>query len=343
MQRSLDDLLAEFAKRDAVCAAVAKAVAAIATASAALQAEIVKGSSWRVKAVGATNAGGDAQQELDVIADRLYLDAAKQAGVAAYASEEQDEPMTIDPAGRVALAIDPLDGSSNIDTNVPIGTIFSLMPVATGTEPGQAFFQPGKAQLAAGFVIYGPRTALVLSLGEGTLIFIYDHAAGRYFEIADRVMIPRGKHEYAINASNYRFWDDPVRAFVDDCIAGADGPMSADYNTRWIASLVAEAYRILGRGGVFLYPGDIRKGYRLGRLRLLYEANPIAFVTEQAGGGATNGDRRILDIVPESLHQRTPLVFGSSDHVERIARYFHDPASIADRMPLFGRRGLLRA
>ncbi|MFO1184602.1 MAG: class 1 fructose-bisphosphatase [Bauldia sp.] len=343
MQRSLDEFLAASAAGDDVSKAVARAVSAIAEASAALQAEIAKGSSWRVKAASGTNAGGDVQQELDVIADRLYLDAAKRAGVAAYASEEQDEPFAIDAAGRVALAIDPLDGSSNIDTNVPIGTIFSLMPVASGSDPARAFFQAGRAQVAAGFVIYGPRTALALTLGHGTSIFIYDHATRRYLEIADKVQIPREKNEYAINASNYRFWDDAVRAFVDDCIAGADGPIAADFNTRWIASLVAEAYRILGRGGVFLYPGDIRKGYRLGRLRLIYEANPIAFIAEQAGGGATTGDRRILDIVPESLHQRTPLVFGSSDHVERIQRYFRDPGSIADRMPLFGRRGLLRA
>ena len=343
MQRTLDDLLADYRLRGALEGAVADAIAAISVAGAALQAEIVKGSTWRSKAGADVNAGGDVQQELDVTADRLYLAAARTGGLASYASEEQDEPLVLDPHALVALAIDPLDGSSNIDTNVPIGTIFSLMPVARGADAAKAFFQPGSAQLAAGFVIYGPRTALVLSLGEGTRIFLYDHDAASYVEIADHVAIPQGKHEYAINASNYRYWDEPVRAFVDDCIAGSDGPMSADYNTRWIASLVAEAYRILGRGGVFLYPGDIRKGYRLGRLRLIYEANPIAFVVEQAGGAATTGNRRILDIVPESLHQRTPLIFGSIDHVEHIDRYFRDPGSIVDRMPLFGRRGLLRA
>jgi len=343
MQRTLDDFLAEHRVGGKLESAVADAVAAIAFASVALQSEIVKGSTWRSRSGAEFNAGGDIQQELDVIADRLYLAAARKCGLAAYASEEQSEPVILDPNGLVAVAIDPLDGSSNIDTNVPIGTIFSLVPVVPDSDAATAFFRPGSAQLGAGFIIYGPRTALVLSLGGGTRIFVYDQETASYVEIADQVSIPRGKHEYAVNASNYRYWDEPVRAFVDDCIAGTDGPMSADYNTRWIASLVAEAYRILARGGVFLYPGDIRKGYRLGRLRLVYEANPIAFLVENAGGGATTGTQRILDIVPDSLHQRTPLIFGSVDHVEHLERYFRDPSSIVDRMPLFGRRGLLRA
>lgn len=291
---------------------------------------------------GAVNADGDAQKELDCLAHDRFMQALARAPVAAVASEELDKPVVLDPAAPLAVAIDPLDGSSNIETNAPIGTIFSVLPAPNRVGQAGSFLRPGTGQLAAGFVIYGPQTALVLTLRDGVRIFVLDRAAGEFVLAMEDVRIPDQACEYAINASNYRHWDEPVRAYIDDCVRGLDGPRGKNFNMRWTASLVAEAYRILMRGGVFLYPRDQRPGYRSGRLRLVYEANPIALVVEQAGGAATDGERRILELVPDALHQRTPLVFGSRKKVENVARYHADPQSSAEHSPLFGRRGLLR-
>ncbi len=245
----------------------------------------------------------------------------------------------------LAVAMDPLDGSSNIDANVSIGTIFSLLPRATAGNGASeaAVLQAGTNQLAAGMVVYGPQTALVLTLGQGTHIFTLERTTSTFVLTRADVRIPVGTREYAINASNYRHWEEPVRAYIDDCIAGAEGPRGENFNMRWIASLVAEAYRIFARGGIFLYPRDARRGYRSGRLRLVYEANPIAFLVEQADGAASDGERRILGIHPRELHERVPLVFGARDKVERVARYHANPHSIGERSPLFARRGLFRA
>ncbi|MFB9948177.1 class 1 fructose-bisphosphatase [Rhizobium puerariae] len=291
------------------------------------------------------NADGDMQKELDVICDDLFLSCLQGAPVAYYASEELKNPILLDPAARLAVAIDPLDGSSNIDTNVSIGTIFSILPALKGAEADATatFLQPGNRQIAAGFFIYGPQTALVLSLGKGTEIFIFSNRLGCFVQGYKSVAIPDRAHEFAINASNYRHWEEAIRLYVDDCLAGAEGPRERDFNMRWIASLVTEAYRILVRGGIFLYPSDGRKGYSHGRLRLVYEANPIAFLIENASGAATDTVTRILDLEPESLHQRVPLVFGSRREVARVARYHVDPAMIGERAPLFGKRGLFRA
>ncbi|NML76013.1 class 1 fructose-bisphosphatase [Rhizobium sp. S-51] len=294
---------------------------------------------------GGANADGDLQKELDVICDDLFLSSLSGAPVAYYASEELEHPVALDPEARVAVAIDPLDGSSNIDTNVSIGTVFSILPVVNG--PGanamSTFLQPGNTQLAAGFFIYGPQTALVLTVGRGTEIFIFSNRMGCFVQGYKTVGIPERAHEFAINASNYRHWEEAIRLYVDDCLAGSEGPRERDFNMRWIASLVADTYRILVRGGIFLYPADTRKGYAQGRLRLVYEANPIALIVENAGGAATNAVSRILDIEPENLHQRVPLVFGSRREVARVARYHVDPAMIGERAPLFGKRGLFRA
>jgi len=290
------------------------------------------------------NVGGDEQKELDLRADELFSSALKSAPVAVYGSEERAVALALQNGAPLAVAIDPLDGSSNIDTNVSIGTIFSVLPMA-GVEKAPveaAFRQAGSNQLAAGFVIYGPQTALVLTLGQGTYIFTLDRESGDFLLTRAKVQILAGKREYAINASNYRHWDEPVQAYVDDCISGTEGPRGENFNMRWIASLVAESFRILVRGGIFLYPRDNRPGYQNGRLRLVYEANPIAFIVEQAGGGATDGEHRILDLVPAELHQRVPLVFGSREKVERVARYHTDRHSIGERSPLFGRRSLFR-
>jgi fructose-1,6-bisphosphatase I len=264
--------------------------------------------------------------------------ALKNSPVAWMGSEEDKDPQALNEGAPLAVNIDPLDGSSNIDTNVSIGTIFSILP-AQGENP---LLQPGRNQLAAGYVIYGPQTALVLTLGEGTHIFWLHPCGEEFLLVKQNVQIPPKTREYAINSSNFRFWDDAIQAYVIDCTLGEDGPRHADFNTRWIASLVAESFRIFSRGGIYIYPDDSRSAYTKGRLRLVYEANPIAMLTEQAGGACTTGTERILDIEPSSLHQRVALVFGSKTEVEEIVHYYRAPHSLGGRSPLFGQRGLFR-
>ncbi len=291
--------------------------------------------------VGGANADGDSQRQLDVLANAAIVRALRGAPVACLASEEEEEALVLRPDGALAVAVDPLDGSSNIDTNTSIGTIFSIFPVAAG-EASASFLRKGAEQVAAGYAIYGPHTALALTLGAGTFLFVLD--ADDVFRLAAmRPAIPRTTREYAINASNYRYWLEPVRDFVDDCIAGVDGPRGKDFNMRWLASLVGEMHRILMRGGVFLYPADKRPGYERGRLRMLYEAAPIAFLVEQAGGRATDGVMRILDKAPSTLHERTPLIFGSADKVDHVVALHTDSTYARAPSPLFGRRGLFRA
>jgi len=292
---------------------------------------------------GGNNLDGDSQKALDVRADDAFFAALRQAGVAAVVSEEQAKPEILNSEGTLLVAMDPLDGSSNIDTNVSIGTIFSVFERREGEELGEAaFLRPGNQQIAAGFVIYGPQTSIVFSSGNGTHMATLDAASKTFIMTRMAVAVPEKSPEFAINASNYRHWHAPVQAFIDDCIEGADGPRGKNFNMRWIASLVADAYRIFVRGGVFLYPADTRKGYERGRLRHLYEANPIAFLIEQAGGAATDGVNRILDATPRGIHDRIPFVFGSLDKVNVIRRYHLEGPSSADHSPLFGRRGLLR-
>jgi fructose-1,6-bisphosphatase I len=289
------------------------------------------------------NSDGDVQKFLDVRCHDIVMSGLKKAGVAAFVSEESDVVELLDSDGTLAVAIDPLDGSSNIDTNISIGTIFSILPADGLDNPGLGpFGGPGTRQLGAGFVVYGPQTTLVLSLGHGVDIFTLDPRKGEFCLTKPNVRIRPGAREYAINASNYRHWEAPVRIYIDDCLNGEDGPRGANFNMRWIASLVAEAFRILARGGIFLYPADKRQGYENGRLRLLYEAAPIAFVIEQAGGLASTGRGRILDLVATSLHQRVPLIFGSEEKVRRLERLHEEPLLDAERSPLFARRGLFR-
>ncbi|MBI1207063.1 MAG: class 1 fructose-bisphosphatase [Azospirillum sp.] len=290
-----------------------------------------------------TNADGDIRKPLDVLADRLCFEAARQAPVAWFASEERDRPVGLAPGAPLVLAVDPLDGSSNLGANISVGTIFSVLPAVAGGDPAAAVLQPGHCQLAAGFFLYGPQLTLVLTVGRGTQGFVYSPRIGAFVRSGDILTIPPATREFAINASNYRHWDEAVRLYVDDCLDGADGPREKDFNMRWIACLVGETYRILTRGGVFLYPGDRRPGYAQGRLRLVYEANPIAFLIEQAGGQATDTVNRILDLVPSGLHERVPLVFGADHEVALIRRYHTEPNANAQRAPLFGHRGLFRA
>lgn len=285
----------------------------------------------------------DVPKRLDLLANEIFLRAISSSTAAAILSEECEHPIDISPGAPLAVAIDPLDGSSNIESNISLGTIFSIFPAAqSGAKADHHFLRPGREQIAAGFVIYGPHTSLVLTLGDGVQVFTLHRSTGVFYLAIAKLSVPHESHEFAVNSSNYRHWGDSMRAFIDDCLMGAEGPLCRDHNMRWIASLVAEAYRILVRGGVFLYPADRRQGYGTGRLRLIYEANPISFLIEQAGGKATSGVNRILEIQPKELHARTPFVFGSLAVVERIFRYHTDPHFSAERSPLFARRALLR-
>lgn len=343
--KDLDHVLAESVGVNPALAPVAAVVSEIAAAAIDMAELISLGclAGEAGAAVGSLNHDGDAQKNLDVLANDLFVSALRRAPVAAVLSEEMDEPLLFNADAPLAVAIDPLDGSSNIDANVSIGTIFSILPaVPDAADPKAHFLQPGNAQLAAGFLIYGPQTALVLALAGKTRIFILDRRKGRFLEAIGDVQIPKESSEYSINASNYRHWGPSIQAFIDDCVKGLEGPLRRNHNMRWIASLVAEAYRILNRGGVFLYPGDLRAGYSAGRLRLIYEANPIALIIENAGGVATDSVRFILSLTPNDVHMRTPFVFGSANIVNLVMRYHTDPQFSAERSPLFGRRGLIR-
>jgi Fructose-1,6-bisphosphatase len=335
---SLEHYLDTWAGGDALRLATRRAVLALAEAGVELADVCAAGALEAGQgAVVGNNSGGDAQKALDVRSHEIVVAALKRHGVGMVASEEADDAELLTPGGLVAVATDPLDGSSNIDTNVSVGTIFSILPV---TEGADTFLVPGSAQIGAGFVVYGPHTDIVLTLGEGTDVFTLHRASGEFRLVAEKVSIPAETAEYAINASNYRHWQAGLRQYVDDCLAGAEGPLEKNYNMRWVGSLVADASRILSRGGVFLYPGDARKGYGQGRLRILYEANPVAMVIEQCGGAATDGERRILDIPVTTLHQRTGLVFGAEKEVARIGRYIASPELRGESSPLFTNRGL---
>jgi fructose-1,6-bisphosphatase I len=342
---TLERYLEDWARTDEA-RAVAETILAIAGAGKTISGLIAQGPlAGSMGTVVANNADGDTQKELDRLTNIQAITALKRAPVAFVASEELDEPIaTGNAAAPLCVAIDPLDGSSNIDTNVSVGTIFSILPLredANGTG-NLHFFQPGTRQLAAGYIIYGPHSALVLTVGQGTHIFTLDPADGKFKLTIKDVQIPRETREFAINTSNYRHWDEDVRQYIDDCLEGAEGPRGKNFNTRWIASMVAECHRILMRGGIYLYPGDARQGYQDGRLRLIYEGNPIAFLMEQAGGAASTGRMRIVDVEPTDIHQRVPLIFGSADEVETVERYVAQAGTGAERSPLFGRRGLFR-
>lgn len=336
---TLDAHLGSYASGGELPEAVALLIHHLATAACTLNRVIEDGLAGVDKLKGANrNASGDAQHALDVHADQLFMDAALKAQVAFYASEEQQDVETLYPEGRLALAVDPLDGSSNVDINMSIGTIFSVLPALDDKQA--SFLQKGSMQLAAGIFIYGPQLALILTLGQGTSIFTFSRHLGTFVETRVDLNVPPKTTNFAINMSNYRHWDDTVRAYVDDCIKGAEGARGADYNMRWVASMVADVYRILIKGGIYLYPGDARRGYAQGRLRLVYEANPVAMLIEHAGGCAIDGHNRILDLTPENIHEHVPLVFGSAYEVSKAARYFAAPAEIGLRHPLFSARSL---
>ncbi|WP_248321623.1 MULTISPECIES: class 1 fructose-bisphosphatase [unclassified Caballeronia] len=275
---------------------------------------------------GSENVQGEVQKKLDVLSNEILLEANEWGGnLAAMASEEMEKIFPIPnryPKGNYLLTFDPLDGSSNIDVNVSIGTIFSVLRCPDGADPTEAvFMQPGSAQVAAGYAVYGPQTVLVLTTGNGVNCFTLDRELGSWVLTQRDMQVPTETREYAINASNSRHWYEPVQRYVNELNEGKDGPRKEDFNMRWIASMVADVHRILNRGGIFMYPADKRTPDRPGKLRLMYEANPMAFIVEQAGGAATDGERRILDIVPTSLHQRVPVFLGSKNEVDRVTRY----------------------
>ena len=278
------------------------------------------------------NVQGEVQKKLDIIANEVLIEANEWGGaLAAMASEEMDSIHVVPnryPQGEYLLLFDPLDGSSNIDVNVSIGTIFSVLK-KPGEQAGvstEDFLQPGREQVAAGYCVYGPQTTLVLTVGAGVVMFTLDREQGSWVLTADQVRIPEDTKEFSINMSNVRHWDAPVKRYIDECLAGKEGPRGKDFNMRWIASMVADVHRILSRGGIFMYPWDKREPHKAGKLRLMYEANPMGFIVEQAGGAATNGRQRILDIAPEQLHQRVAVVLGSKNEVERVTAYHLDAA-----------------
>ncbi len=298
------------------------------------------------------NVQGEVQKKMDVISNEYFTQMTEWGGhLAGMASEEMDEPYQIPETlqrGKYMLVFDPLDGSSNIDVNVTVGSIFSVLRapqdvIECGRDVVAAdFFQPGAQQLAAGYALYGPTTMLVLTVGNGVAGFTLDPNLGQFMLTHPDIQIPVDTQEFAINASNARFWEAPVKRYVDECLAGKPGPRAKDFNMRWIASMVAEAHRILMRGGVFLYPRDTKDTSKPGRLRLLYEANPIGMIMEQAGGRASTGEVPMLGVQPTSLHQRIGLVFGSKNEVERIERYHAEPVEVELHNPLFAERSLFR-
>jgi len=277
------------------------------------------------------NIHGEVQKKLDIITNDIMINTLNWGGsLASMASEEADDIITIPrqyPKGKYLALFDPLDGSSNIDVNLAVGTIFSILHCYADDEPtAEDFLQKGTDQVCAGFVLYGPSTLMVLTIGNGVNGFTLDQDIGEFILTHPNIRIPEETSEFAINMSNQRFWESPVQRYIDECLQGTEGPRGKNFNMRWIASLVAEVYRILTRGGVFLYPLDLRKPSTEGRLRIMYEANPMAFIIEQAGGSCSTGRERMLDIKPTSIHQRVPLILGSKNEVERIVAYHQESA-----------------
>lgn len=280
--------------------------------------------------LGATkteNIQGEVQKKLDIIANEVLIEANEWGGhLAAMASEEMESIHVIPnryPQGEYLLLFDPLDGSSNIDVNVSIGTIFSVLKKPENTPAvGEAdFLQPGSKQVAAGYCVYGPQTTLVLTVGNGVAMFTLDREQGSFVLTQENIQVPEDTQEFAINMSNMRHWAAPVKRYVDECLAGEEGVREKNFNMRWIASMVADVHRILTRGGVFMYPWDKREPNKPGKLRLMYEANPMSWLIEQAGGAATNGQQRILDLQPAGLHERVSVILGSKNEVARVTRY----------------------
>jgi fructose-1,6-bisphosphatase I len=289
-------------------------------------------------AAGSENVQGEEQKKMDILSNEIFLKRNEWAGhLAAMASEEMDDIYQIpagNPRGKYLLMFDPLDGSSNMDVNVSVGSIFSILRCpgdqnVDGPTPVEAFMQPGVKQVCAGYAIYGPSTMLVLTTGHGVNGFTLDPNVGEFVLTHENMTIPADTKEFAINMSNYRFWEAPVRRYVDECLDGKEGPRGKDFNMRWVASMVAEVHRILTRGGVFMYPMDSKLKEKGGKLRLMYEANPMSFIVEQAGGASSTGRERIMELQPKGIHQRVPVILGSKNEVDVLISYHKDPQSKA--------------
>jgi len=277
---------------------------------------------------GSENVQGEVQKKLDVIANEVLIEANEWGGhLAGMASEEMDDMLAVPnryPQGEYLLLFDPLDGSSNIDINVSIGTIFSVLKHQGGPVTNESFLQPGTAQVCAGYCVYGPQTTLVLTVGKGVVMFTLDREQGSWVMTEDNIRIPEDTKEFAINMSNMRHWASPVKRYIDECLAGKEGPRGKDFNMRWVAAMVADVHRIMTRGGIFMYPWDKREPNKPGKLRLMYEANPMSFLVEQAGGVATNGLQRIMEIEPKQLHERVSVMLGSRNEVDIVTGYHQE-------------------
>ncbi|MGH8704194.1 MAG: class 1 fructose-bisphosphatase [Burkholderiales bacterium] len=331
MRRSaLTQFLIERQRAGRINADLRLLIETIARACKAISTRVNKGAlAGGLGSAGTENVQGEIQKKLDVLSNEILLEANEWGGnLAALVSEEMDDPRPIPtrfPRGEYLLLFDPLDGSSNIDVNISVGTIFSVLRCPAGAdgrpcEPDEtAFLQPGRRQVAAGFAVYGPTTLMVLTVGDGAHGFTLDRETYTFVLTHPDLSIPADTAEFAINTSNMRRWEQPVKRYIEECLAGKDGPRGRDFNMRWVASMVADVYRVLSRGGIFMYPRDSKN--KDGRLRLMYEANPMAFIVEQAGGAATDGRTPILDLQPKQLHERVAVILGSRNEVERVTSY----------------------
>jgi fructose-1,6-bisphosphatase I len=328
---SLTRYLIEEQRQDRISADLRLLIEVVARACKSISVAVGKGALGGVLGdAGTGNVQGEAQKKLDVLSNEILLEANAWGGhLAACASEEMDHCQPIAdayPRGNYLLLFDPLDGSSNIDVNVSVGTIFSVLrcPDDVPQVGDEHFLQPGTAQVAAGYCIYGPSTMLVLTIGHGTHAFTLDREQGSFVLTQKHMRVPEQTREFAINMSNQRHWEAPMQAYVSDLLAGKEGARGKDFNMRWIASMVADVHRILTRGGIFIYPWDRKDPSKAGKLRLMYEANPMSFLIEQAGGASSNGRQRMMDIAPTQLHQRVPVFLGSKEEVETATRYHLD-------------------
>lgn len=330
-QITLSEMLAHEVKTNGLDEKLAKLIETVAACGVEISSEVACGALLGVLGMaGSENVQGEEQKKLDVISNEIVTKAVLDSGVvAACASEEMDHCVAAGCADRrpYLICYDPLDGSSNIDINVSIGTIFSILPNphADATAPSdEDFLQPGDRQLAAGYIMYGPQTQMALTLGRGVVMFTLDPRTNTYILTNGNVQVSEQAKEFAINCSNMRHWEEPVRRYIDELLAGKTSVRGKDYNMRWVAAMVAEVHRILCRGGIFMYPKDNRDPSKPGKLRLMYEANPMSWLMEQAGGRATNGHVRILSIQPEKLHQRVAVFLGAKEEVERVTSYHAD-------------------
>lgn len=319
--------LVDFIKANLTEKSLQRVITDITAASIKISSAIDQGAlEGNMGSLEAENVQGEVQKALDVITNDIFIEACKQSGyVAGMASEELQEIIPVervsDEGPHYLLLFDPLDGSSNVNVNISVGTIFSVLPSETKAPETPDFLQAGDQQLCAGYVLYGTSTMLVLTTGDGVNGFTLDKASGNYFLTHPDMQIPEETNEFAVNMSNYRFWQAPMQTYIDECLQGSEGSREKDFNMRWVASMVAEIHRILVRGGVFMYPIDSKIKAQGGKLRLMYEANPMSMLVEQAGGGASNGLKRIMAIKPKSIHQRVPVMIGAKSEVKRLTTY----------------------